>query len=152
MNHKLPLRAACLLLAPTLCMAPASARPPVAAPAHGEASLIAAEDARFAAQIRHDVPAIAAGLGVELVYCHATGRRQSREDYLGAFQTGSAAYRRIEPSERIVHVYGDVGTTRAVLTMQVGDRQMRSSVLGVYVWRDRRWQLVSWQTTPLPDA
>jgi hypothetical protein len=36
--------------------------------------------------------------------------------------------------------------------MQVGDYRMRSSVLGVYLWRDRRWQLVSWQTTPLPDA
>jgi hypothetical protein len=136
MNHKLPLRAACLFLAPTLCMAPASARHPVTTPAHSEASLISAEDARFAAQIRHDVAAIAAGLGVELVYCHATGRRQSREEYLTAFQTGSA----------------DVGTTRAVLTMQVGDHRMRSSVLGVYLWRDRRWQLVSWQTTPLPDA
>jgi hypothetical protein len=133
-------------------MAPASARHPVTTPAHSEASLISAEDARFAAQIRHDVAAIAAGLGVELVYCHATGRRQSREEYLTAFQTGSADYRRIEPSERIVHVYGNVGTTRAVLTMQVGDHRMRSSVLGVYLWRDRRWQLVSWQTTPLPDA
>jgi hypothetical protein len=133
-------------------MAPASARPPIAVPAHGETSLIAAEDARFAAQIRHDVAAVAAALGAELVYCHATGRRQSREEYLAALRTGSADYRRIEPSERIVHVYGNVGTTRAVLTMQVGEHQMRSSVLGVYLWRDRRWQLVSWQTTPLPDA
>lgn len=130
----------------------ATAEVPAAARPHGAASLLAAEDARFAAQISHADAAIAAGLGAELVYSHGNGRRQSRADYLAAFASGAIDYRRIEASDRIVHLYRDVGTTRATLTMQVGERRMRSSVAGVYVWRDRRWQLVSWQTTPLPDV
>lgn len=130
----------------------ASGALPASARAQDEASLLAAEDARFAAQVRHDSAAIAAGLGQELVYSHGNGRRQSRADYLAAFTNGGIDYRRIDPTDRIIHLYGRVGTTRAILTMQVGERQMRSSVAGVYVWRDRRWQLVSWQTTPLPDA
>jgi hypothetical protein len=144
---------ASLLLASAGHVSPAIAKLPSAATAaHDETSLIAAEDARFAAQVHRDTAAIEAGLGDELVYSHATGRRQTRAQYLDALRTGTADYRRIDPSERSARVYGDVGVTRAVLAMQVGERTMRSSVLGVYIWRAARWQLVSWQTTPLPDA
>ena len=129
-----------------------AAAAPALARGHDEASLLAAEDARFAAQVPHDGAAIAAGLGDELVYSHGNGRRQSRADYLAALAGGGLDYRRIVAADRIVHLYGDVGTTRAILTMQVGERQIRCSVAGVYVWRGRRWQLVSWQTTPLPDT
>jgi hypothetical protein len=118
---------------------------------HDEASLIAAEDARFAALIRHDGAAVASGLAEDLVYSHGNGKRQGRDDYLAALNGGGLDYRRIAASDRIVHVYGTVGTTRAVLATMVGDRPMRSSVLGVYIWRDGRWQLAAWQTTPLPD-
>lgn len=142
-----------LLLVSAGLASPAIARPASAvAKMHDEASLIAAEDARFAAQVHRDFAAIEAGLGDELVYSHATGRRQTRAEYLGALRSGGADYRRIDPSQRSSRVYGDIGVTRAVLAMQVGERTMLSSVLGVYVWRDARWQLVSWQTTPLPGA
>lgn len=142
-----------LMLADAGLAAPAAAKPASAALArHDEASLLAAEDARFAAQIRRDFAAIEAGLGEELVYSHATGRRQTRAEYLDALRMGTAVYRRIDVAERSARVYGAVGVTRDVLAMQVGDRTMRSSVLGVYVWREARWQLVSWQTTPLPEA
>ncbi|WP_395394910.1 nuclear transport factor 2 family protein [Novosphingobium sp. BL-8A] len=139
-------------LAGMIPTAPVLARAAHAAAAHDEASLIATEDAFFAAQISHDFATVDASLGDELVYCHANGRRETRGDHLAALRDGHLDYRRIDPSDRVVHVYGDVGTSRANLTMQVGERTMKASVLGVYAWRDGRWQLVSWQTTPLPDA
>ncbi len=145
MKHALTLLASCAGLA--------GACPPaaIAREAPAEASLLAAEDARFAAQIRHDTAMVGQGLGEELVYSHANGRRQSRAEYLAALKDGHLDYRSIQASERIAHVYGKVGVTRAVLSTQVGERSMRSSVLAVYVRRDGCWQLVSWQTTPLTD-
>lgn len=140
------------LLSGAIPSVPALAAPSHAQARHDEASLIAAEDAFFAAQIKHDFAAVEASLGEELVYCHANGRRETRADHMAALRGGSLDYRRIEPSDRVVHVYGNVGTSRANLIIQVGERVLRSSVLGVYVWRDGRWQLVSWQTTPVPDA
>lgn len=145
MKHRLfPLAAACVLLATS----------PVAALARNtpaEESLLAAEDARFAALLRHDAAVVAEGLGQELVYSHGNGRRQSRAEYLAALADGHLDYRSIAASERMAHVYGKVGVTRAILRTQVGERAMRSSVLAVYVRRGGHWQLVSWQTTALPD-
>jgi hypothetical protein len=140
-----------LLLAAASALAGACPAAALAQQTPAEAGLLAAEDARFAAQVRHDAAAVAQGLGAELVYSHGNGRRQSRPEYLAALAAGQIDYRSIVASDRIVHVYGKIGVTRAILNTQVGERAMRSSVLAVYVRRGGHWQLVSWQTTALPD-
>jgi hypothetical protein len=118
----------------------------------GDAALAAAEDRRFEAQIRRDVPALDAVLADELVYVHANGRRQSKADYLAGMRSAGPGYRSIVTRERVVHTAGDFGMTRALIDMVVGEMHLSSSYLAVYVRRAGRWQLLSWQTSPAPPA
>ena len=129
---------------------PANANAPSALPP-AQAGLAAAEDARFAAQIRKDVAAVAAGMADELVYVHASGRRQTKADYLDGLARGAMRYTSITPSQRTVTTFGTGGFTRALLTSVIGNRTLQGSYLAVYRYRQRRWQLVSWQTTPIEE-
>jgi hypothetical protein len=166
MNGKMHRRLACLvaglgLVAGSAVVSgqPVGAAPRPRAPVAGEAmtadhagpaerALLAAEDARFAAQIRQDAAAVSAGLADELTYVHAIGRRQSKAEYLAGFTAGRTGYRSLVPKDRVAGVSGNLGWTRALLAQQVGERTMSSSYLAIYVKRAGRWQLLSWQTTP----
>jgi len=116
-----------------------------------EASLLAAEDERFNAQVKQNVAAIALNIADEAVYTHASGRVQNKAEYLRGIETGRASYRNITVSDRTVRISGDMGITHGVLHMVVGDNNLVSSYLAVYVNRDRRWQLLFWQTSPGPQ-
>lgn len=117
-----------------------------------EAALLAAEDQRFDAQVAHDVKALAAEMADELVYTHATGRRQTKSEYLRDFESGHIPYRSIKANDRSARVFGAVGITRGVLHMLVGDKDLYSTYLGVYVKRDGRWRLLDWQSSPSPQG
>lgn len=128
---------------------PASAQDYVRA---AESSLIAAEDAMFAAKVAHDAAAIDRGMADEATYTHGSGRAQTKAEYLTAFADNRADYRSIAPIGRVVRVFGGLGITHATLRMTVGDQRMEDSYLAAYVRRAGRWQLLFWQTTPQPGA
>lgn len=111
-------------------------------------SLLQAENARFHAQLERDVAALARGMADEVVYTHASGHRQTKSEYLRDVQSGRSPYRSIEARDRVTRVLGNVGVTRGVLHMIVGDKELSSSYLGVYIKRDGRWQLLDWQSSP----
>lgn len=113
-------------------------------------SLLQAEDARFRAQIAGDVEALARNMADELVYTHANGRRQTKSEYLQDVRSGHIPYRSIEAKDRVARVFAHIGVTRGLLHMTVGDKELSSSFLGVYVQRDGRWQLLDWQSSPAP--
>lgn len=148
------------LLAPTsialatVAMVPMAARAQAASstPSPTVASLLVAEDTRFQAQIRHDVAAVGRAMADELTYTHAVGRIQTKAEYLTAFQNGRAPYRSIVAEGRTARVSGDLGVTHGALKMEVGENRLSSSYLAAYVWRNGRWQLLYWQTSPAPPA
>ena len=129
-----------------LVSAPTNAAPIATA----QRQVLSAEDARFRAQIARDIPALERALADDLIYTHASGKRQTKRDYLDALKTGFA-YRSIAPAQREVRVSGDLATTRATLTLVVGDRTLLCSYLAVYIHRAGRWQLLTWQTSPAPS-
>jgi hypothetical protein len=124
----------------------AGPQPPTAA----ESSLLLAEDQRFQAQIAHDIKAIGLQMADELSYTHASGRHRTKAEYLNDIESGRAPYRSIQAEDRSARVFGNVGTTRGQLRMVVGDKELLSSYLAVYVHRDGRWQLLDWQSSPDP--
>lgn len=148
------------LLAPASIALAAAGLGPVAAraqtvsstPSPTVASLLAAEDARFQAQIRHDVAAVDQAMADELTYTHAIGRVQTKAEYLSAFQNGRAPYRGIVAEDRAARVSGDLGVTHGALKMEVGENRLSSSYLAAYLWRSGRWQLLYWQTSPAAPA
>lgn len=119
-------------------------------PSSAELSLLQSEDARFRAQIAGDVETLARSMAEDLVYTHASGRRQTRSEYLQDIRSGRIPYRSIEAKDRVARVFANVGITRGLLHMVVGDQELSSSFLGVYVKRGGRWQLLDWQSSPAP--
>lgn len=114
------------------------------------AALLEAEDGRFRAQIAHDVVALAQSMADEALYTHASGRRQTKSEYLQDVRGGGIPYRSIDAQDRVARVFEHVGVTRGLLHMVVADQQLSSSFLGVYIKRDGRWQLLDWQSSPAP--
>lgn len=116
--------------------------------APAEAALIAAETQRFDAQIARDIDKLAAALADDLTYTHATGRVQTKNEYLQGFISGNARYQAIDVMDRVAHVDGNMGMTAGNITLTVGNgMQLVSRYTGVYVKRAGRWQLLAWQTT-----
>ncbi len=113
-------------------------------------SLLKAEDARFQAQIAGDVATLTRAMADDLAYTHANGRRQTKSEYLQDLQSGHIPYRSIETQDRIARVFGSVGITRGLIHMIVGDKDLSSSFLGVYVQHHGQWRLLDWQSSPAP--
>ncbi|HUO22606.1 MAG TPA: nuclear transport factor 2 family protein [Caulobacteraceae bacterium] len=155
---KSPLRAAAIL-ASAICLAAsvglptmAVAQSALAAPSQAETGLLAAEDQRFAAEVAHDADAVGRAMADELTYTHASGQIQHKADYVEAIRSGKAAYQSIVASDRVARVSGAMGMVHGVLNMVVGDHHLASTYLAIYHYRDGRWQLLFWQTSPGPQA
>ena len=119
------------------------------APGRKAAALLAAEDARVQAQASGDIAAVETGLAEDLVYSHGNGRTQTKAEFLAGLRSNAGRPATITLSARNVRLYGSTGITHGTRHQQLGDRKMTDSYLAVYILRDRHWQLVAWQTTPL---
>lgn len=136
---------------PALAFLAFMASPLTATPA--SQGLIAAEQQRLDAQVAQDVAMLDRAIAPDAVYIHANGVVQGKVAYLADVQAGKSRYRSIEVGERSATLYGAVGVTHSVLTLNVGvDRRIVARATGVYVRRDGRWQVISWQSTPVPDG
>ena len=130
--------------------APAASDEPVPNLSAKEQALLDAESKRFDAQVAHDVPALTLAIADEAVYVHANGEMQTKAEYLHAVDTGASRYRAIETSDRSVRLFGNYGITHGIITLSVGvDRKIVARYTGLYEWRDGRWQVISFQTTPV---
>jgi hypothetical protein len=126
------------------CAGTAQARPPQPT----QASLTAAEDHLFAAQAAHDLPAITAGFAADGVFVHANGWHQTRDDFVAAVRDGKLAFKSVSATDRLARASGTLGMTRGTIHLVVGDMHLTGTYLAAWVWRDRRWQLLDWQSTP----
>ena len=117
-----------------------------------EQGLLAAEDARFRAQIAKDAPAVARGMADELIYTHANGRVQTKAEYMAGVDGPGPGARSIETEGRIVRLFGNGGMIRGIRRSMMGSMTLVDSYLAVYVKRDGRWQLLAWQTSPVPGG
>jgi ketosteroid isomerase-like protein len=119
-----------------------------------EEAVRAAELARFKAQTSGDLKALDALLGDDLVYTHSSAAVDSKASYVESMRSGALKYQTIEPRDLQVRVFGTTAviTAAAHITAvskgQPVDNQLRYT--DVWVLRDGRWQMVSWQSTRLP--
>lgn len=113
------------------------------------------EDRRFAAMVAADTNALAPLLGDDLTYIHSSGQRETKSEFLETVRSGAIRYRRIEPSQRATRRYGSVvivtGIARVSIESGGQDRVLSLRHTSVYAKRRGAWQLVSWQSTRLPD-
>ena len=118
-------------------------------------AVLAAEDARYAAQMHNDFAAMDRLFGDDLVYFHSGTNVDDKRSFIESMRSGAVRYRRMSPVERQVRVYGEVGviTGRTVFDITVQGQDLTFELLhhSLWVWRPAGLQFVSWQATRLPS-
>ena len=114
-------------------------------------ALLAVEVERYNAMIAADRSALAPMLAEELVYIHSNGIQENKVQLLDAIQAGDIKYLSIVPSETKIRDHGRWAALTGLIDMTVytsGKKQSATLLYtAIYERVDRRWQLVSWQTT-----
>jgi hypothetical protein len=121
-----------------------------------EAALRAAEIARFEANVKADEAALDRLLGEDLDYTHSTGELETKAQFIKSLTDGKRDYVAMDPAVEKLRVIGDVGLIRGRTRVTVASNGKPStfdiSYDDVWLWKDGRWQLISWRSTRLPDA
>lgn len=115
-----------------------------------------ADARRTKATLDKDTAALAALFGDDLLYVHGSGTAETKEQYIGLIASRHYDYRSLTQLRRSFRGYGDLvlvdGDVRIQVVVPTGERNFVSRYLQAWAKRDGRWQMVSWQSTPLPAA
>jgi 3-hydroxyisobutyrate dehydrogenase len=118
-----------------------------------EREVRAMEERRYQAMIAGDVAALDVLLGDDLVYTHSTARI-GKASYLDSLRSKKVVYRKVERTEETIRVVGDMtvitGEVRVEVLLDGAPRALRSRFTNVWAKRPRGWQMVAWQSTPVP--
>jgi ketosteroid isomerase-like protein len=110
---------------------------------------------RMVAMAEKDVATLNAVLADDLVYTHSSARLDTKQSLIGAMQSGATVYSSVEPSDVVAQDCGDavVLTGVARISVSSGGKPMKFGVrfTDVYAKRGGQWQMVTWQSTKLPE-
>jgi ketosteroid isomerase-like protein len=115
----------------------------------------ALDQKRFDAMTKNDLDTLGTLLADDLTYHHSSGAADSKAAYIETLRTGKTRYHTIEPSEVKVRVYGTTAIVTGLAKLsftsngQVTNTQLRYT--DVWVRKGNAWQMVSWQSTRLPQ-
>lgn len=119
-----------------------------------EAEVLALEERRWTAQINEDLEALDELLSDELRYTHSNTIVDTKTSYIEAIANKTFDYRNADRSDTEVQIVGGAAlvTGRADIHVVAGDRDLQLAARYSVVWVDRgdRWQLLVWQSTPVP--
>jgi ketosteroid isomerase-like protein len=130
---------------------------PIISFAQNEESLKEAELNRFKVMVAKDISGLQAVLHKDLVYFHSSGMQDSKDTYIASIASGKSSYVAITPEEMQQRVYGKTGINTGIVSIlqQAADgaqSTIRLRFTDVFVYADKRWQMVSWQSTKLVPA
>ncbi len=118
------------------------------------AEALAAEDARYAAQVGEDFIAMEQLLADDLVYYHSSTLIDSKASYIDSLRSRTVSYLSMQRSDVTVRTFGCVA---AITGLGNFDVTLNGKALSVEVrfhslWarRDGQLQFVSWQATRTP--
>ena len=110
---------------------------------------------RMAAMAQKDVATLNALLADDLIYTHSSARLDTKQTLIGNMESGATVYTAVEPSDVMAQDLGDavVLTGSCRISVMSGGRPNSFGVrfTDVYANRGGRWQMVTWQSTRLPD-
>jgi uncharacterized protein (TIGR02246 family) len=115
----------------------------------------AVERARFQTWIRGDAAGMNAALADDALYCHSNGQCQTKQELVAEVASRQRVYKKMDLLAMKPKVLGPDavminGTVDVVAELPGRVAQFRGIYTSVYVKRDGRWQLLSWQSTTLP--
>jgi len=118
------------------------------------ADVEAQETRRVAATVARDFGAVDALIGDDLVYVHSSAAVEDHGLYMERLRSGHYVYRGITSLKRDHRVLGDVvlvnGEVRIDVEVKGTAKQVNARYLQVWARRPKGWQMVSWQSTPIP--
>jgi len=120
-------------------------------------SQIEALDAeRSKATLGRDAATLGRLMGDDLLYVHGSAVAEGKALYIERVCSGFYDYKALTNIKREFRVLGDVvlvnGDVRIQVVVPSGAKDFVSRYLQVWARRNGNWQMVSWQSTPLPAA
>ena len=110
---------------------------------------------RMTAMAEKDIATLNELIADDLVYTHSTARLDTKKSLIGNMESGSTVYTSVVPSDVKAQDLGDsvVLTGSCRISVNSGGRPNSFGVrfTDVYARRNGRWQMVTWQSTRLPD-
>ena len=120
-----------------------------------EAEATAAEDARYAAQMKGDVAALEKLLADDLVYTHSNAAVDNKKAFIDALRSGITKYRTMKRSDTATRTYGCVAIITGRADFETTTKGQDSAVAlrfhAIWVKRPAGLQFISWQSTRLPQ-
>ena len=112
------------------------------------------EDRRYRAMCEADVATLDKLLADTLVYTHSYGGADSKASYLEGVRSKKWLYRKIDRPKENIQVHGEcavvTGQVRIELEADGKPKTLNSAYTNVWIKGPKGWQMVAWQSTPLP--
>ena len=110
---------------------------------------------RMSAMAQKDIATLNEVISDDLIYTHSSARLDTKQSLIGAMESGKTVYSSMVPSDVKAQDCGDTVVLTGVARIGVnsGANAMNFSVrfTDVYANKGGRWQMVTWQSTRLPD-
>jgi ketosteroid isomerase-like protein len=120
------------------------------------AEIEAVDARRVQATVSRDFAALEPLLGEDLRYVHSSAVDEDRALYLTKLRDGHYVYRGLTTMRRDFRVLGDVVLVNGDIKIEVEVKGTAKTIMSRYlqVWakRSQGWQMISWQSTPIPGA
>jgi ketosteroid isomerase-like protein len=104
--------------------------------------------------IAGDIAKVDAFLGRDLIYGHASGIVENKDQYMTKLRGGAQRYEAIEYHDMTTKMYGDTAVVHGHVRMagKTKGEPFNNEVMMLHVWvkRDGRWQLAAHQTAQMP--
>lgn len=117
--------------------------------------IIELDKKRMTAMAQKDIATLNTVLADDLVYTHSSARLDTKESLIGAMQSGATVYNSVVPSDVKAQDCGDTVVLTGVARIGVnsGGNAMNFAVrfTDVYANKAGKWQMVTWQSTRLPE-
>jgi ketosteroid isomerase-like protein len=117
--------------------------------------IIELDKKRMTAMAQKDLATLNELIADDLVYTHSTARLDTKASLIGNMESGGTVYTSVVPSDVTAQDLGDsvvlTGTCRISVNSNGRPNSFSVRFTDVYANRGGRWQMVTWQSTRLPD-
>jgi ketosteroid isomerase-like protein len=117
--------------------------------------IIELDKKRMTAMAQKDIATLNELIADDLVYTHSSARLDTKASLIGNMESGSTVYTSVVPSDVKAQDFGDtvVLTGSCRISVNAGGRPNSFGVrfTDIYAKRGGSWQMVTWQSTRLPE-
>jgi hypothetical protein len=118
-----------------------------------EKSLTIAVDGFTNALVERDSVELKKLVDDKLVYGHSNGWQQSKKELINDLYNGKIIYKNLNQSDEQVTMDGNTACVRATLNIDVvmdgKPLQLKLHVLQVWIWKNKKWLMLSRQSTKI---